>query len=471
MNVLFIGLGRIGLPQSLVFAEAGHQVYGFDADSSVICQLNSGIPSFEEPGLLELLTKHLNHGFKPCSHWHKLLPELDAVVFTIGASIKSATDYLRDNVEDLIEVKQLIHEIFSCPDQPPKPLLLVFRTTLLIGSMDRIKEYIHVNFNLDEGIDYLLAYVPERLSEGNAVYEEQHLPKIISGYSQASRQRASDMFTVVGGKQFMVSSTRTAEFCKLVDNSYRNTIFGFANELAMWASSCNVDVIEVINTVNADYPRTNVPLPGFVSGYCLSKDPYIFDYGFPSKNAIRDVMSLWHLGRRVNDWLINYTVERVVSSCRSKGKELASLRVAILGLAFKADTDDFRMSHGFDLIDRLASEGVDNIVVYDPYLGKNRYTTIPEYYRRQGYAWVSSLEPQHFSAVDAVILATPHAILKQQNPASLAVLLAKANSPVYIFDAWNIWRVLAEDGLSSSSPLLIYEGLGMAASQIGEVVS
>ena len=182
-------------------------------------------------------------------------------------------------------------------------------------------------------------------------------------------------------------------------------------------------------------------------------------------------MSLWHLGRRVNDWLINYTVDRVISVCRSKDKELASLRVAILGLSFKADTDDFRMSHGFDLIDRLASEGIDNLVVYDPYLGKNRYTMIPDHYQRQGCVWVSSLEPQHFSAVDAVILATPHAILKRQDPASLAVLLAKASSPVYVFDAWNIWRVLVGDSLSSSSPLLIYEGLGMAASQIGGAVS
>ena len=455
MNILFFGLGRIGLPQSLVFAEAGHQVFGYDADPAVVDNLIAGNLPFEEPGMDKLLATYGGNGFQPVKDWQSVLPQIDAVLFTLGTKAPDAVSCLEESEGDISPVKNILSELLTHPSVK-KGVLLVFRTTLFLGSTERLKAYVEGELNLREGEDCYMSFVPERLVEGQAITEEENLPKILSGFSPRGIELVSELFKPVGGRQIIVSSPTTAEFCKLTDNSYRNTMFAFANELAMWSSQRGVDANEVINAINADYDRNNVPKPGFVSGYCLGKDPYIFEYGFNGAGINRDFQSLWYYGRRTNDTLVRFAVKRVTEGLERVGKDLASAKVAVLGLSFKEDIDDFRMSHAFDLIDGLADAGVGRVLGFDPLLDKNKYTRIPEKYGDNHFEWTGSISPATFADVDAVLIAHRHEVLRKQTTESLDVLLKDAPRPLVMFDGWNVWRsAQAIEGIH-------YEGLGYA---------
>lgn len=456
MQVLFFGLGRIGLPQSLVFAEAGHQVFGFDADPTVIDNLVAGHLPFDEPGMDELLAQHNGKGFRPVKDWQSVLSSIDAVLFTLGTKAPDAESCLRETEGDLSAVENILSELLVHPDLR-KGVLLVFRTTLFLGSTERLKAFVERELGLNEGEDFFMSFVPERLVEGQAITEEADLPKILSGFSPRGVDLVSELFGPVGGKQIVVSSPTTAEFCKLTDNSYRNTMFAFANELAMWSSQRGVDALEVINAINSDYDRNSVPKPGFVSGYCLGKDPYIFEYGFNGAGSERNFQSLWYYGRKTNDTLVRFAIQRITEGLGRLGKAPTSARVAVLGLSFKEDIDDFRMSHAFDLIDGLAIEGVAKIIGFDPLLEKNKYTRIPERYNDSRFEWTDSLSPELFSDVDVVLIAHRHEVLRRQSNESLEDLLKKAARPLMIFDGWNVWR--AAQGIEG----IIYEGLGYVA--------
>lgn len=453
MNVLFFGLGRIGLPQSLVFAAAGHQVTGYDADPQVVQSLQDGVLPFEEPGMRELMDAQLGRNFRPVSDWQAALAGIDVVLFTLGTAAPDARSCLREETGDIGPIERILATLLAHP-QVKKGLLIVFRTTLFLGSTERLKQSIESTTSLREGTDFFLSFVPERLAEGQAIAEERTLPKILSAFSPAGLEQVAQLFAPVGGRQIVVSSPTTAEFCKLTDNSWRNTLFAFANELAMWAGRKGVDAHEVIRAINADYERNSVPKPGFVSGYCLGKDPYIFEYGFRPDAPYRDFQSLWYYGRRTNDAAVGYAVERVTAGLRRLGREPGSARVAVLGLSFKEDIDDFRMSHAFDLVDALAEAGVPDIVGFDPLLGANKYTQIPARYGKPGYQWVSRLDAQVIKDVDAVVVAHRHAVLRNQTRADLAALLGGAVRPIFVFDGWNIWR--EAEGLQG----VTYESLG-----------
>jgi nucleotide sugar dehydrogenase len=456
MNVLFFGLGRIGLPQSLVFAEAGHQVFGFDIDQEVVNGLLAGQLPFDEPEMGELLGRHLADRFRPIHKWQDVLPIIDAVVFTLGTKAPDARTCLEETEGDISPLEGILSELLTHPNVK-RGILLVLRTTLFLGSTERLKCFVETNFGLHEGEDFLMSFVPERLVEGQAISEEKNLPKILSAFSPLGLEKVSALFKPVGGYQITVSTPTTAEFCKLTDNSFRNTMFAFANELAMWSVRHGVDANEVIKAINTDYDRNNVPSPGFVSGYCLGKDPYIFEYGFNSLDINRDFHSLWYYGRRTNDSLVRYSVERVIKGLISIGKSPSQSKVAVLGLAFKEDVGDFRMSHAFDLIDGLIAAGVAKVTGFDPMLNFNKYTRLPAQYDEERFAWTSSMEPTLFSDVDAVLVAHRHEVLRKQDKASLTHLLVNAPRPLYIFDGWNVWRPAHSiDGIH-------YEALGFVA--------
>lgn len=453
MNVLFFGLGRIGLPQSLVFADAGHFVFGYDADPKVVDDLLALQLPFEEHGMEELLVKHVGRNFRPIHRWDQVIEDVDAVLFTLGTTAPDAKTCLEETEGDITPIEEIVDKIFLHP-KTKKGILLVFRTTLFLGSTDRIKTFIEQKFDKKEGGDFFLSFVPERLVEGQAISEEKQLPKILSAYSDVGMEKVSKLFATVGGRQIKVSSPRTAEFCKLTDNSYRNTMFAFANELAMWASRRGVDVLEVINAVNADYDRNNIPRPGFVSGYCLGKDPYIFEYGFDVKRFERNFQSLWYYGRRINDHLVRYAIARILGGLAKSGKTPSQSKVIVLGLAFKEDVDDFRMSHSFDLINGLAEAEIGQLVGFDPLLNRNKYTRVPEIRDASRYKWSDTLDLALFSEADAILVAHRHKILREQNTQTLARLLASARRPLYIFDGWNIWR----DAMNLEG--VMYEALG-----------
>lgn len=442
--LLVIGLGRIGLPQALVLADQGFQVYGYARNTRLVETLATDTPPFEEPHLLTLLRKHYGKNFIPYTAWDKIqefLPSIDGIFFSIGTKAPSNQDIIQQTPLDLSDYFDLFDRIFLSDTSIKKPITLIIRTTVPLGTTDRFKDYLEKKYAYKEGVDFFLGFVPERMKEGAAIRELQTMPRIIGTYSNQGFSAIQDLVKLPGREVIRVANPLTAEFCKLTDNSYRSTMFGYVNELAMYANTLNISIAEVIGAVNQHYTRNHLPEPGFVSGYCLSKDPYIFEMDFLENHSERDFHSVWYYARRTNDFLIQFIVRKIIVFAA----ERQDVSVAILGLSFKADVDDFRMSHAFKMMDHLIAADMTQFTLYDPYFAKNTYTVLPERYLPYVKRISATLDKELVSGVNVVLLLNPHTEIKNLNQLEkLTPLLQHTHKPCYLFDLYHIWGEAAQ---------------------------
>ena len=416
-EVLVIGLGRIGLPVALVTADSGLVVRGVDASEISIAALKEGRAPFEEPGLSELIAKHAGKNFFPMT-WDDAtttdFANVRWIVVTIGVHVLPWP-----NPADL----SILYSIISALMQRDglKGRTLILRTTLPVGTTSLIAEHIEQTTGLVVGKNFNLAFIPERLVEGMAISEERSLPKIIGPVNTEALTEAKELFSHIGGGLIEMSDSDSAEFVKLIDNAWRHTRFAFANDAAVAASASGVDIIEVINAANQDYDRNSVALPGPVSGYCLGKDPLIFEYAFQNVEPKRDLPSLWLTALRSSQALVPWTISRV------KGN-----RILVAGLSFKEDVDDFRMSFSEPLIEALLDAGHE-VSVCDPELGRNAYTQLwPNVANRVSASGTDLTMMLNEAKYDTIIMAVRHSSWSDSG----ADLVGKG----LIIDLWNSYR-------------------------------
>jgi UDP-N-acetyl-D-mannosaminuronic acid dehydrogenase len=447
---LLFGLGRTGIPQALVAAESGLTVYGIERSKQVVAGLLAGETTFYEPGLEELLRAQLRRGFFPMieDELPTVAADADWAVVAIGLPQR------KDNRLSPRAMKALTNIADALLGGPHKDgVTIIIRCAMPVGSTDFVRDHVKRVHGLVESKDYFLAAVPERLAEGNAVAEERGLPRMIGTYTDEGFERVSAYFKGYAGALRRLSSPSAAEFAKLADNSYRDLHFAFANELAYVADAAGLDATEVINACNADYPRNAIPLPGPVSGYCLSKDPWILNTAFTHSPDRARTTSLFASGRRVHEEL---TIRATATLAGMLPDDKAAPRIAILGLSFKEDVDDFRSSHPVAMIQRLRDQLPDaRFVLYDPGLEKSIYTRLPAGLSDVVEASSTELTPELLDGVDGVLIATRHAAIREagaeggvDSPNGVRALLAKAARPVAIYDCWNVWRAAeAIDGV------------------------
>lgn len=415
MKICLFGLGRIGLPIALVCADSGYRVTGIDVNKELISKLKKGQTVFDEPGLQKLLGKHVNISFFPKHQKENIIDDIkqsEYIVIAVGTGFAKYPEKPK-----LSTLYSIIGQLLAIGI---KDKTLILRVTLPIGTTDEIKSLIEKKTGMVEGVDFFFSFVPERLMEGKAISEERSLPKIIGTYSDTGFEKVQKFFSPIGGDCIRVSNPRTAEFIKLVDNSWRSTRFSFANELAYLAEEVHIDVMEAIESANQGYDRNAIPRPGPVSGYCLGKDPYLLEIAFEDIAQKRGFHSVWYYGRRANDWLI----EKIVDE--TKGK-----KILVAGLSFKENIDDYRYSHAIDLIRLLIKKGYF-VSAYDPFLNMNYYTTLPEDIADDVKAF-SDLNKAINSDIDTIIITTRHDELKNADLTSL-------DESVCIIDLWNLFK-------------------------------
>jgi UDP-N-acetyl-D-mannosaminuronic acid dehydrogenase len=433
-QVVFIGLGRVGLPQALVATDAGYKVFGIDTNQKLIEDLKAGRTPFYEPDLDELLSKHINKNFTPTGleQLESIIPSCSYIFIAIGVEVDYQTGQINLN-----HLNQLINKIIH--SKMKSNTIIVLRSTVPIGTVDSIKSFIENQISLKEGSDFHLAFIPERIVEGQAIREEKRLPKIIGTYSLKAYELAAAFFEKIGGKLIRVSNPKTAELAKLTDNCFRNTQFAFSNELAFLAENYNINAFEVINACNADYPRNSIPFPGPVSGYCLSKDPYILNINYNEITSKRGYDSLWIHGRKINDQTIKHCVASIIKGVQSHFADKP--HIMILGLSYKEDIDDFRMSHSLQLINEIYSQiPAATISAYDPNMGKGSYTLIPQYIDIHLTDRSNSLDSKLFQNVNVIIIASRgHDIINVEKTQKLESILSNAKRPLLIYDLWNVW--------------------------------
>ena len=434
MNMVIFGLGRIGLPIALVCAESGYQVTGIDVNKELIAALHNGELAFDEPGMKPLLKKHIHKGFNPKHQEDNIdedIKQASYIMLAVGTGFAKYPEKPK-----LSTLYSIIGQLIAIGI---KGKTIILRVTLPIGTTDDIVSMIEKKTGLKEGTDFWFGFVPERIMEGKAITEERSLPKIIGCYHDQGFEKIGGFFKKIGGDLVRVSNPRTAEFIKLIDNSWRNTRFAFANELAYLADAQGVDVMEAIASANQGYERNQIPRPGPVSGYCLGKDPYLLELGFDAVAKQRGFGSTFFYGRQANDWLQDFILEKIT------GKH-----VLIAGLSFKENIDDYRYSHSIDLLRKLVKKKYI-VGVCDPFLDKNTYTRLPEDLQGKVSTY-TRLDNALKEPVDTILICTRH-------DEFTSVDLTKASpkqKQVTILDLWNIYPKLATKAPSHIN----YQGFG-----------
>ena len=391
-----IGLGRVGLPLALSFADRGVHVLGVDHDPSVIASLRSGRMPFAESGTQELLERVLPTGRLELADRAVDAAEADDIVITVGtpsfSHIESDLRQVRAAVDDLLPMLRPGHA-------------LILRSTIAPGTTEFVAGYIEKQRGLRAGEDLFVAHAPERIAAGRFLDEISTLPCIVGGVDEASTERAASTFSVFGAPLVRTTSVQ-AELAKIWTNILRYTTFALPNLLMMDCERYGANVFDVIELINRDYPRGGIALPGMTAGTCLRKD---FAFSEDRSNAPGMLLAV----SRVNESVPLFLVEGIKRRIGS----LSNRKVAVLGLTFKRDTDDERDSLSPKLIRALERELAD-VAVCDPHAH-------------------SPTQPfeQTVQGADVVIMATNHS--EFEGPGVLAEIVSRTAADCLLVDPWN----------------------------------
>jgi UDP-N-acetyl-D-mannosaminuronic acid dehydrogenase len=391
-----IGLGRVGLPLALSFADRGVRVLGVDHDPAVLASLRSRRMPFHESGTQELLERVLPTGRLKLAERAVDAAQAEDIVITIGtpsfSHVESDLRQVRAAVDDLLPMLRPGHA-------------LILRSTIAPGTTEFVAGYLEKRRELRVGEDLFVAHAPERIAAGRFLEEISTLPCIIGGVGAASTDRAASTFSVFGAPIVRTTPVE-AELAKIWTNILRYTMFALPNLLMMDCERYGANVFDVIELINRDYPRGGIAQPGMTAGTCLRKD---FAFSEERSNAPGMLLAV----SRVNESVPLFLVEGV----KRRIGALGSRKVAVLGLTFKRDTDDARDSLAPKLI-RLLERELADVAVCDPHAP-------------------SPTQPLEEAVQDAdvVIVATNHS--EFEGPAVLADIVSKASPDCLLVDPWN----------------------------------
>ncbi len=336
------GCGHVGLPLAIAFANAGRSVVAFDVNLHSVSTVNDGIMPFLEPDGPEQLSKALESGRFRATTDEASVATAEHVVVVIGTPVD----------EHLNPDPQAVpHAIQALADHLRPGQLLVLRSTVYPGVTRLVEKVVHATH---PGVE--VAFCPERIAEGTAFTELYSLPQIVSARTDSAFERAAALF---GGltDQIVRATPEEAELAKLFTNTWRYIKFSAANQFFMMANDFGVDFERVRTAITTDYPRAaDLPGAGFAAGPCLFKDTMQLA-SFHKNN-----FALGHAAMMVNEGLPLYLVDRL-----EQRYDLPSMTVGILGMAFKAESDDIRSSLSYKLR-RILRFKAHDVFCSDPYV-------------------------------------------------------------------------------------------------------
>ena len=326
MKACFMGLGYIGLPTSIIAAKNGIQILGVDINPKVVEKNNAGELHIIEPGMEEILKEVVMSGMFRAS----TIPEVCDAYFMVVP-----TPFKGNHEPDISYVEAATRSVIPYLKEGD---LYVIESTSPVGTTELMASIIYAERPELEGQIYI-AYCPERVLPGNVIYELIHNDRVIGGLNPESTEKAINFYSQFVRGVLHKTNARTAEMCKLTENSSRDVQIAFANELSMICDKANINVWELINLANK-HPRVNILQPGCgVGGHCIAVDPYFITAEFPAESQ------LIGKAREINNYKSFWCAEKVKNAMLEY--ELKNHRkpiVAMMGLAFKPNIDDLRES-------------------------------------------------------------------------------------------------------------------------------
>ncbi len=355
-ELCILGLGYIGLPTAVLFAQAGVKVLGVDVDRKKIDQLNSGQCPIHEHELPERLSIAMNSGNLKISN----IPESSKVYM-----ICVPTPVTEDRKADLTFVEAATRTLSPCLN--PGDLVVLESTVPPHTCRDVVAPIIKELRGFSYERDYLLAHAPERVIPGAIFHELTNNARLVGGMTDEATEAAVALYRRAGVKDIRKTSAAIAELSKVAENTYRDVNIAFANEFASICKFLGIDVFETIRLANL-HPRVNIHSPGVgVGGHCIPVDPWFLIHMAP------DQTKLIRTARHVNDSKPHQVVADILEKHGS-----GNIRpIGILGVSYKADVDDLRESPAMEVI-HLLQRAHRDLLVFDPYIPSECNATLEE---------------------------------------------------------------------------------------------
>lgn len=382
MKACFMGLGYIGLPTAIIAAKHGVEIIGVDINSQVVEKTNRGELHIIEPGMEELLREVINARKLKAS----TTPEIADAYFMVVP-----TPFKGDHQPDISYVEAATRAVLPLLKEGD---LYVIESTSPVGTTDLMTKLIFSERPELEGKIYI-AYCPERVLPGNVIYELIHNDRVIGGINDASTNKAVEFYSQFVKGILHRTNSKTAEMCKLTENSSRDVQIAFANELSFICDKAGIDVWELISLANK-HPRVNILQPGCgVGGHCIAVDPYFITADFPMESQMISQ------ARKTNNYKSFWCAEKVENAMLKF--ELTNGRrpkVAMMGLAFKPDIDDLRESPAKHIVAKvMQSCNNADIMVVEPNVVSHNVYKLTEY-------------KEAYNNADIVVFLVAHSIFK-----------------------------------------------------------
>ena len=341
MKACFMGLGYIGLPTAIISSQHGINVCGVDVNPKVVEKTNRGELHIVEPGLQDLLKKALDSKSLVAS----TTPfESDVYLIVVPTPFKAKHE------PDISYVESATKTVIPFLKEGD---LFIIESTSPVGTTEKMAELIFAERPELKGRIHI-AYCPERVLPGNVIFELVNNDRVIGGIDDASADAAAEFYGKFVSGQLHKTNCRTAEMCKLVENSSRDVQIAFANELSMICEKAGINVWELISLANK-HPRVNILQPGCgVGGHCIAVDPYFISSAFPNEAKI--IAQARSINNYKSEWCVEKAKNAILSFELEKGKKP---QVALMGLAFKPNIDDLRESPAMKITKRLVAEMPD----------------------------------------------------------------------------------------------------------------
>lgn len=402
MNVAIVGLGYVGLPLSLQFARSGVNVLGLDIDPPKVEAINKGQSYIKhiEPSAVQ---EQVKAGRMSASTDFSRVREVQAVIICVPTPLNKNRE---PDISYILETGKAIGPHLS------KGTLVVLESTTYPGTTDEdLLNVLEAGSKMKAGVDFHLAFSPEREDPGNPASKVATIPKVIGGLTPACLEKAKALYGKALTTLVPVSSCRVAEATKLLENIFRGVNIALVNELKIVYGAMNIDVWEVIEAARtkpfgymAFYPG-----PG-LGGHCIPIDPFYLtwkarEYGKATKFI--------ELAGEINTAMPEYVIHRTADALNAQKKAINGSRVLVVGLAYKPDVDDDRESPSYHLLDMFKARGAE-VSYYDPHVPVIRMTREHGHWAgTKSVAW----DKASISSFDAVVIATAH---KAVNHADLA---------------------------------------------------
>src|SRR3989344_3609790 len=413
-----VGLGYVGLTLGVTLADLGFKVIGFDIAPAVRKSLQRGKPHFYENGLERMLKDNLSKNLRIASNF-KGANNCDVYFVSVGTPLDGNK---KPNLKYLRNASERIGKVLKEGDCG------ILRSTVPVGATRNfVVPILEKLSGLKAGDGFFVSFAPERTIEGKALEELRNLPQVVGGINRVSADLTATLFAHMTHSTVLGDSLEEAETVKLINNTYRDVTFSFANELSLICHRLGIDTHRVIEAANRGYARSNVPLPGpGVGGACLEKDPFIFIESAKTKDY--DPLLVRH-ARSVSDLMLDFITREIKRFLAGK-PNLRNPKVFMMGFAFKGQpvTSDIRGSYSVKLADQL-KKNIPNIHVYDPAVRR-------EDILNHGLRYAGDLKTG-FTGADVVVV-------MNNNPAfgeiDIRSALQLTNKPAFLFDTWGIYN-------------------------------